>query len=75
MVDFQKSYTVELSADYELVIPEELREAMHLKAGMRLRLLRYGERIEVIPLSPMAAMRGSLSGMDATIERDESDRL
>ena len=66
--------TVTLSPKFEVVIPEDIREALHLTAGEKLRVLRYAGRVEFIPVRPARQMRGFLRGMDTAIER-EPDRL
>ncbi len=66
--------TVTLSSEFEVVIPPAIREALHLTAGEKLRVLRYADRVELIPVRPVQEMRGFLRGMDTTVER-ESDRL
>ena len=66
--------TVTLSPEFQVVIPQAIREALHLTAGEKLRVLRYAGRVEFIPIRPVQELRGSLRGMDTTIER-EADRL
>jgi AbrB family looped-hinge helix DNA binding protein len=66
--------TVTLSPKFQVVIPRAIREALHLTAGEKLRVLRYGDRVEFIPVRPMKEMRGFLRGMDTAVER-EGDRL
>ena len=66
--------TVTLSPKFQVVIPRAIREALQLTAGEKLRVLRYGDRVEFIPVRPIQQMRGFLRGMDTTIER-EDDRL
>jgi AbrB family looped-hinge helix DNA binding protein len=66
--------TVTLSPKFQVVIPLAIREALHLTAGEKLRVLRYGDRVEFIPVRPIQQMRGFLRGMDATLPREE-DRL
>jgi AbrB family looped-hinge helix DNA binding protein len=66
--------TVTLSPKFQVVIPQAIREALQLKAGEKLRVLRYANRVELIPVRPIQEMRGFLRGMDTTIER-EDDRL
>jgi len=66
--------TVTLSPKYQVVIPLAIREALQLKAGEKRRVLRYGDRVEFIPVRPIQEMRGFLRGMDTGIER-EGDRL
>lgn len=65
--------TVTLSPKFQVVIPQAIREALNLTAGQKLRVIRYGDRVEFIAVRPMPQMRGFLRGMDPTIER-EGDR-
>ena len=66
--------TVTLSSKFQIVIPRAVREGLHLTPGEKLRVLRYADRVELIPVRPIKEMRGFLRGMDANIEREE-DRL
>jgi AbrB family looped-hinge helix DNA binding protein len=66
--------TVTLSPKFQVVIPQVIRELMHLSAGEKLRVIAYGDRIELVPIRPMKSMRGFLKGMDSKIDREE-DRL
>ncbi len=67
------SSTVTLSPSFEVLIPLEIREALHLTAGEKLRVLPYAGRVELIPVRTVQSMRGFLKGMDVTIERDEDE--
>ena len=66
--------TVTVSPKFQVVIPQAVRERFRLAVGERLRVVPYGDRIELIPVRPMKSMRGFLRGMDSTIAR-EDDRL
>ncbi len=66
--------TVTLSPKFQVVIPQAIREALKLTAGEKLRVMRYGDRVEFIPIRPIQQMRGFLRGMDTSVEREE-DRL
>ncbi len=66
--------TVTLSPKFQVVIPLAIREALHLTAGEKFRVLRYGDRVEFIPVRPIRQMKGFLRGMNTTLER-EDDRL
>jgi AbrB family looped-hinge helix DNA binding protein len=66
--------TVTLSSKFQIVIPRAIREELELVPGEKFRVLRYGGRVELIPVRPIKEMRGFLKGMDTTIER-EDDRL
>ena len=66
--------TVTLSPKFQVVIPRAIREALGLVPGEKLRVIRYGERLELIPVKHVRALRGFARGMDTTISRDR-DRL
>jgi AbrB family looped-hinge helix DNA binding protein len=63
--------TVTVSPKFQVVIPREIREAMGLKAGEKLGVLSFGDRIELVVLRPMKKLRGLLKGMDTRIDREE----
>lgn len=66
--------TVTLSSKFQVVIPQAIREALDLKPGEKMRVIRYGNRVEYIPVKTAKQLRGSLKGMDTNVER-EGDRL
>ena len=66
--------TVKLSPKFQVIIPQSVHEALNLTPGEMLRVLRYSDRVEFIPIRPIKEMRGFLRGIDTVIER-EDDRL
>jgi AbrB family looped-hinge helix DNA binding protein len=66
--------TVTVSPKYQIVIPLAVRERAHIRAGERLQVVCFDDRVELIPVRPMRSMRGFLKGYDARFERDEADR-
>lgn len=66
--------TVTVSPKYQVVIPLAVRKRVHIRAGERLQVISFDDRIELIPVRPMRSMRGFLSGFDAHFVRDEKDR-
>jgi AbrB family looped-hinge helix DNA binding protein len=66
--------TVTLSPKFQVVIPRAIREALELEPGEKLRVVRYRERIELIPVRKLKEMRGFLRGMDTTVDR-RPDRM
>ncbi len=66
-------HTVTLSPKYQVVIPKEIREILHLIPGEKLRLFNYQNRLELVPYKEIKKMRGFLKGMDTVIKR-EKDR-
>ena len=67
--------TVKVSPKYQVVIPKEVREAMDIKPGQEVAILRYGGRIEIIPMSPVKEMRGVLQGVDPSVEREPDRKI
>ncbi len=63
--------TVTLSPKFEVVIPQAIRAALQLNAGEKLQVMRYGNRVELIPVRPVKEMRGFLRGMDTAIKRED----
>lgn len=66
--------TVTVSTKYQVVIPREIRVSLGIKPGTKFQVLRYDNRIEMIPVKPMREMRGYLRGIDTKIQRDK-DRI
>jgi len=66
--------TVTVSPKFQVVIPRAIREALHLEPGEKLRVIRYADRVEFIPVRPAQKMRGFLRGMDTTLEPETSPR-
>jgi AbrB family looped-hinge helix DNA binding protein len=65
--------TVTVSPKFQVVIPRAIREGMGIRAGQKVQVVQYGDRIELVPIKPMKSMRGFLKGIDTDIPR-ESDR-
>ena len=66
--------TVTVSQNYQVIIPQVVRESMRIKPGKKVQVLQYENRIELIPLRSMKEMRGFLKGIDTTVEREEDRR-
>jgi AbrB family looped-hinge helix DNA binding protein len=67
--------TVKVSPKYQVVIPKGIREALGIRPGQEVAVLRYGGRVELIPMKPVKQMRGFLRGVDSTIEREPDREL
>lgn len=63
--------TVIISPKYQIVIPKEIREALHLSPGEKLHVFSYQNRLEFVPVKDVKKMRGFLEGMSTEIKRDE----
>jgi AbrB family looped-hinge helix DNA binding protein len=62
-----------VSSKFQVVIPQRVRESLGLKAGQKMQVVLYGERVELIPQRPARALRGFLRGIDTRVPR-EGDR-
>ena len=67
-------HTVTISPKFQVVIPQEVREALKLAPGEKMRVLHFGNRVELIRVRDTKELRGLLEGMDTSIERD-TDRV
>jgi AbrB family looped-hinge helix DNA binding protein len=65
---------VTVSPKYQIVIPQKVREMLGVKTGQKMVVLAYDDRIILIPARPIHEARGSLKGMDTTVDREE-DRV
>jgi len=66
--------TVTVSPKFQVVIPREVREALHLRPGQKMQVIEYAGRIELIPERDIADLRGFLKGINTDFER-ENDRV
>ena len=66
--------TVTVSPKFQVVIPLTVRRALGIRPGQKVQVIRYGDRIELIPVRPIRETRGFLRGIDTTVER-EQDRV
>jgi AbrB family looped-hinge helix DNA binding protein len=44
--------TVIVSPAFQVRLPKQVREALGLVPGQRLRVVQYGQRVELVPLRP-----------------------
>lgn len=64
---------VTVSPKFQVVIPQAVREQLHIEAGQKLQVLTYGQRIELLPMESPQALRGFLAGITTDVLR-EADR-
>ncbi len=69
----RKMEQVKISPKFQVVIPKVVRDSLGLRAGQRLQVVAYGDRIELVPVREIGELRGFLVGMDTRFER-EPDR-
>ncbi len=66
--------TATISPKYQVVIPKRVRRALGIRPGQKVQVIPYEGRIELIPVRPIRRARGSLRGIDTTVQR-EPDRV
>ena len=67
--------TVKVSPKYQVVIPQRVRETLEIRPGQEVEVLAHDNRIEIIPIKPMQAMRGFIRGIDTFVEREPDREL
>jgi AbrB family looped-hinge helix DNA binding protein len=65
---------ITISPKFQIVIPRKIRDFLKLKPGLKVQVMVYGDRIELIPLKKISDMRGFLEGISTEVDR-EPDRL
>ena len=65
---------VTVSPKFQVVIPQAVREAMGLTPGVKLQVVHYENRIELIPIRSSKSLRGTLKGINTDVPR-ERDRV
>jgi AbrB family looped-hinge helix DNA binding protein len=65
--------TVTISPKYQIVIPKEIRKKLRLSPGQKVQTIAFEDRIELIPVKPIKALKGFLRGIDSSVPR-EADR-
>lgn len=63
--------TVTVSPKFQVVIPRNVRESLHLRPGQKMQVIEYVCRIELIPERDISDLRGFLKGINTDFERDK----
>jgi len=63
--------SVTVSSKFQVVIPREVRESMGIRPGVRVQVLQYENRIELIPLRDPKSLRGFLKGIETDVPRED----
>lgn len=67
---------VTLSKEYQIDIPQEIRDSLHLKAGQKFSLVVKDDLISLIPQkTTMESLRGILKGANTDNIRDRDERV
>jgi AbrB family looped-hinge helix DNA binding protein len=64
-----------ISPKFQIVIPKEVREKLHLSPQQRLQVVEKGGVITLVPEVPLKSLKGLLKGMSKTDIREKKDRL
>ena len=67
--------TTTISPKFQIVIPKEVREKLHLTPQQRLQVVEKGGVITLVPEVPLKSLKGALKGMPKTDIREKKDRL
>jgi len=63
-----------ISPKFQIVIPKEVREKLHLSPQQRLHVVEKGGVITLVPEVPLKSLKGALKGMSKTDLREKKDR-
>lgn len=66
--------TVTVTPDYQVNIPDSIRQALDIEPGQEIALVEYQGIVRMIPVMPTECARGLLKDVDTYIER-KPDRL
>ena len=66
--------TATRSPKFQIVIPKEVRDKLHLTPRQRLHILEKGGIITLVPEVPLKSLKGTLKGMPKVDLREKKDR-
>jgi len=66
--------TTTISPKFQVVIPKEVREKLHLRSGQKMTVVTKGGVVYLIPERPLQSFRGFLKGMSADAVREDEER-
>lgn len=64
-----------ISPKFQVVIPKEVRERLHLRPKQRVQVLEKGGVITLIPDVPIKSLKGFTKGILLTGLREKKDRM
>jgi AbrB family looped-hinge helix DNA binding protein len=67
------SSTVTVSPKYQIVIPQEVREAMKIKPGQRVMFMEWRGAYVLVPVLDPDEAFGMFKGHDLRIEREKEE--
>lgn len=66
---------VTLSEQYQISIPEEIRDSLHLQAGQKFSISIQDKLISLMPKPDIQSFRGILKGANIDNIRDRGERI
>jgi hypothetical protein len=69
----QQTLTLEMSPEQELVVPASVLAGLGFKPGQKFVALAFQGSIRLIPLVSAEEARGSMPGLDTTIDREDDE--
>lgn len=67
-------HSATLSSKFQLCIPKDLREKLHMRAGQTFIFIPHGNSIQLVPDREMKDVKGILTGANVANIRDRHDR-
>ena len=67
-------HSATLSSKFQICIPKELRQELHIKAGQTFIFIPHGNSIQLVPDRDMKDIRGMMTGANRGDIRDRQDR-
>lgn len=66
--------TATISSKFQIAVPKEAREKLHLKSGQKMAVIVKGSGLHYIPVPSLEDLKGFLKGMNTDDLREERDR-
>lgn len=63
-----------LSTKYQLVIPREIRQRLHLRSGQKMMFLIKGDVITLVPERSLSELKGIARGIKPGVLREKKER-
>ena len=67
--------TATISSKFQIVIPKEVREKLHLMPQQRFQVIEKGGIITLVLETPLKSLKGFIKGVDRTGLREKKDRI
>ncbi|HLF86561.1 MAG TPA: AbrB/MazE/SpoVT family DNA-binding domain-containing protein [Nitrospiria bacterium] len=64
-----------MSSKFQIVIPKDIREKLHLMPQQRLQVVEKGGVITLVPEVPLKSLKGFIKGIDKRGIREKKDRM